>query len=121
MHYSSRRSTADGHHLDSVRSQVHFATRASVSLRTPSHIYHNLVLCTVVLVVSPTESDNKTSDLDTPVSNLWFIGVFGGWWRGGSLYSWWVDAAVGSKDEEGVSAGVLNVRTLDNLNEYDGV
>lgn len=32
-----------------------------------------------------------------------------------------MDAAVRSKDEEGVSSGVLGVKTLDNLDEYDGV
>lgn len=85
------------------------------------HVYHNLVFFTVAFVVPPTESGTKPSDLDFSVSNLWFIGVFGGWWRGGPLYSWWVDAAVRSKDEEGVSAGVLGVKTLDSLNEYDGV
>lgn len=69
----------------------------------------------------PTESDTKSSYLDFPVSNLWFVGVFGGWWRGGPLYSWWVDVVVRSKDEEGVSAGVLNTKSLDNLDEYDGV
>lgn len=69
----------------------------------------------------PTESDAKSSYLDFPASNLWFVGVFGGWWRGGPLYSWWVDVVVRSKDEEGVSAGVLNTKSLDNLDEYDGV
>jgi len=121
VHYSSRRSATNGPHRDSARSQVHFANRASVSLRTPLHVYHNLVFFTLAFVVPPTESDTKPSDLDFPVSNLWFIGVFGGWWRGGPLYSWWVDATVRSKDEEGVSAGVLGVKALDNLNEYDGV
>jgi len=85
------------------------------------HVYHNLVFFTVAFVVPPAESDTKPSDPDSPVSDLWFIGVFGGWWRGGPLYSWWVDAAVRTKDEEGASAGVLGIKTLDNLNEYDGV
>jgi len=92
-----------------------------VSLRTPLHAYHNLVFFTVAFVVPPTDSATKTSDPDLPVSDIWFIGAFGGWWRGGPLYSWWVDAAVRSKDEEGVSSGVLSVKTLDSLNEYDGV
>jgi len=121
VHYSSRRPTANGPHLDSVRSQVHFANRASVILQTPLHVYHNLVFFTVAFVVPPAEPDTKSSDFDFPVSHLWFIGVFGGWWRGGPLYSWWVGAAVRSKDEEGVSSGVLNVKTLDNLNECDGM
>jgi len=100
---------------------VHFANRASVSLRTPLHVYHNLVFFTVAFVVPPTDADTKALDLNFPISDLWFVGVFGGWWRGGPLYSWWVDAVVRSKDEEGVSPGVLSVKTLDNLNEYDGV
>lgn len=90
-------------------------------MRTPIHVYHNLVFFTVTFVVPPTESDAKLSDLDFLVSDLWFVGVFGGWWRGGPLYSWWVDAVVRSKDEEGVSSGVLGVKPLDNLSEYDGV
>ena len=32
-----------------------------------------------------------------------------------------MDAAARSKDEEGLSPGVLSVKTLDNLNEYDGL
>jgi len=91
-----------------------------VSLRTPLHVYHNLVFFTVAFVVPPAETDTKVSDLNLPIFDLWLIGVFGGWWRGGPLYSWWVDAVVRSKDEEGVPAGVLSVKTLDNLNEYDG-
>lgn len=90
-------------------------------LRTPSHVYHNLVFFTIAFVVPPAESDARLPDPSFSVSNIWFIGAFGGWWRGGPLYSWWVDAASRSKDEEGVSSGVLSVKTLDNLDEYDGM
>lgn len=121
LHYSSRPSTSNNHNTGSVRSQVHFANRASVILRTPLHVYHNLVFFTIAFVVPPTQSDTKSADPDFSLSNVWFIGAFGGWWRGGPLYSWWVDAAARSKDEEGVSSGILAVKTLDNLDEYDGV
>ena len=79
------------------------------------------MLFTIAFIVPRAESDTKSSGPDFTVANVWFIGAFGGWWRGGSLYSWWVDAVARSKDEEGVSSGVLNIKTLDNLNEYDGV
>lgn len=120
-HYSFRRNTANGSDTDSVRSRVHFANRASVILRTPLLAYHNLVFFTIAFVVPPAESDTKSPDPDFSVSDIWFIGAFGGWWRGGPLYSWWVDAVARSKDEEGVSSGVLTIKSLDNLNEYDGV
>jgi hypothetical protein len=121
VHYSSRCSTTNGPHTDSIRSPVHFANRASVILRTPLHVYHNLVFFTVAFVVPPTEPDTKAPGPDFCASNLWFVGAFGGWWKGGTLYSWWVDAVARSKDEEGVSSGVLSVKSLDNMNEYDGV
>ncbi|KAF9784478.1 hypothetical protein BJ322DRAFT_1064726 [Thelephora terrestris] len=120
-HYASRRNVTRGPNTDSARSRVHFANRASVILRTPLLAYRNLVFFTISFVVPPTESDAKSPDPDLPVSDIWFVGAFGGWWRGGPLYSWWVDAVARSRDEEGVSSGVLSVKTLDNLNEYDGV
>ena len=121
VHYSSRRNTINHLDADSARSQVHFANRASVILRTPLDAYHNLVFFTIAFIVPPAQSDAKPSDPDFTVSNVWFVGAFGGWWRGGPLYSWWVDAVARSKDEEGVSSGVLSIKTLDNLNEYDGM
>jgi len=115
-----RRDTVDRPDPDSVRSQVRLANRASVILRAPLDAHHNLVFFIIAFIVPPAESDTKTSDPDYTVSNVWFIGASGGWWRGGPLYSWWADAVARSKDEEGVSSGVLSIKSLDNLNEYDG-
>ena len=90
-------------------------------LRTPFHVHYNLVLFTIAFIVPAGESDIKLPYPDLSVPNAWFIGAFGGWWRGWFLFPWWVDAAVRSKDEERVSSGVLNMKTLDSLNQYDGV
>lgn len=54
------------------------------------------------------------------VSESWFIGAFGKWWRGGPIQAWWVDSVVNAKDTERCSSGVLDMKPLDGLECYDG-
>jgi hypothetical protein len=112
----------------------HFANRASVSLRTPKHIFHSVGICTIATTrgaagvngrSSSTTSLHGNSNLSgvdhdgSVVSDSWFIGAFGHWWRGGLVDSWYHDAMIGSKDAEGWSSGILGFKALDKLNEFN--
>ncbi|KAG1746153.1 hypothetical protein EDB19DRAFT_1690786, partial [Suillus lakei] len=112
----------------------HFANRASVSLRTPKHIFHSVGICTIATTrgaagvggrSSSTASAHGNGNLSgvdrdgSVVSDSWFIGAFGHWWRGGLVDSWYHDAMIGSKDAEGWSSGILGFKALDKLNEFN--
>ncbi|KAG1862872.1 hypothetical protein C8R48DRAFT_708733 [Suillus tomentosus] len=112
----------------------HFANRASVSLRTPKHIFHSIGICTIATTrgaagvsgrSSSTTSLHGNGNLSgvyhdgSVVSDSWFIGAFGHWWRGGLVDSWYHDAMIGSKDAEGWSSGILGFKALDKLNEFN--
>lgn len=55
------------------------------------------------------------------VSESWFIGAFGRWWRGGPIQSWWVDTVSNTKDAERCNSGVLDMKPLDALECYEGM
>ncbi|KAG2055875.1 hypothetical protein BDR06DRAFT_953716 [Suillus hirtellus] len=112
----------------------HFANRASVSLRTPKHIFHSIGICTIATTrgaAGVTGRSSSTTNLHgngnlsgvyhdgSVVSDSWFIGAFGHWWRGGLVDSWYHDAMIGSKDAEGWSSGILGFKALDKLNEFN--
>ncbi|KAG1808332.1 hypothetical protein EV424DRAFT_1425355 [Suillus variegatus] len=112
----------------------HFANRASVSLRTPKHIFHSIGICTIATTrgaAGVTGRSSSTTSLHgngnlsgvyhdgSVVSDSWFIGAFGHWWRGGLVDSWYHDAMIGSKDAEGWSSGILGFKALDKLNEFN--
>lgn len=54
------------------------------------------------------------------VSESWFIGAFGRWWRGGPIQAWWIDTVANAKDTERCNSGVLDMKALDALGSYDG-
>lgn len=112
----------------------HFANRASVSLRTPKHIFHSVGICTIATTRGAAGAHGRSSSTNSPhgnanlsrvdhdgsvVSDSWFIGAFGHWWRGGLVDSWYHDAMIGSKDAEGWSSGILGFKALDKLNEFN--
>ncbi|KAG2342452.1 hypothetical protein BDR05DRAFT_934763 [Suillus weaverae] len=112
----------------------HFANRASVSLRTPKHIFHSVGICTIATTRGAAGPNGRSSSTTSPhgnanlagvdhdgsvVSDSWFIGAFGHWWRGGLVDSWYHDAMIGSKDAEGWSSGILGFKALDKLNEFN--
>ncbi|KAG1776940.1 hypothetical protein EV702DRAFT_1104407 [Suillus placidus] len=112
----------------------HFANRASVSLRTPKHIFHSVGICTIATTRGAAGVNGRSSSTTSPhgnanlagidhdgsvVSDSWFIGAFGHWWRGGLVDSWYHDAMIGSKDAEGWSSGILGFKALDKLNEFN--
>ncbi|KIK80228.1 hypothetical protein PAXRUDRAFT_833658 [Paxillus rubicundulus Ve08.2h10] len=108
----------------------HFANRASISLRTPKHVFHSFGICTIATTRGAaatsggpsTDNEHGHADLDGSVSSdSWFIGAFGHWWRGVLVESWYHDAIVRSKDAEGWSSGILGFKALDDLHDYNGL
>ncbi|KAJ6609847.1 hypothetical protein B0H10DRAFT_2062732 [Mycena sp. CBHHK59/15] len=106
-------------------SPFHFANRASVSLRTPKHVFHSFGIFTVAAII-PARADRAACrsrrDRDsTIVTDSWFIGAFGKWYRGGVLDAWYQDVVARSNDEESWTSGILGMKALDKSNEYDGL
>lgn len=102
----------------------HFANRAAVSLRTPKHVFYSFGIMTIAAVL-PSGASNRSSNKGLLthqqsggflVSESWFIGAFGKWWRGGPIQSWWIDSMANSKDTERCNSGVLDMKALDNVN-----
>jgi hypothetical protein len=105
------------------RSPFHFANRASVSLRTPKHAFHSFGIFTIAAMIPLAKVDGKAdvrheSD-GSMISDSWFIGAFGKWWRGGVLETWYQDVMARSSHDESWSSGILVMKTLDRSNEYN--
>ncbi|KAH9847177.1 hypothetical protein C2E23DRAFT_742463 [Lenzites betulinus] len=109
-------------------SPFHFVSRASVSLRTPKHVFYSFGILTIAAVY-PTGRPHarghghalQADSLVSSVSDAWFVGAFGRWWRGGIIQSWWHDMLATRKDAEKVGSGILDVKALDLLESYDGL
>ncbi|KAJ4468162.1 hypothetical protein J3R30DRAFT_3306048 [Lentinula aciculospora] len=122
---SFRTGTVDSHRtlpFDN-RSPFHFANRASVSLRTPKHVFHSFGIFTIAAIIPLAKTDRALQDQHdgTTVCDSWFIGAFGKWWRGGVFETWYQDVIARSGDEESWSSGILGMKTLDRLNELNGL
>ncbi|KAJ2986396.1 hypothetical protein NUW54_g9782 [Trametes sanguinea] len=108
-------------------SPFHFVSRASVSLRTPKHVFYSFGILTIAAVY-PTGRPHArgtghtipSENLGSSVSDAWFIGAFGRWWKGGVIQSWWHDMLATPKDAERGGSGILDVKALDILEGYDG-
>ncbi|KIM45037.1 hypothetical protein M413DRAFT_441684 [Hebeloma cylindrosporum] len=91
----------------------HFANRTSIALRTPKHVFHSFAIFTIAAIAplsKSSESDNRDACM---ISDSWYIGAFGKWWRGG-------DVIARTKDEESWSSGILSIKRLDVFPEYSG-
>ncbi|KAI0313895.1 hypothetical protein OF83DRAFT_1175248 [Amylostereum chailletii] len=137
VHYSSRRSSPSAASLESGSSAVHFSNRASVALRTPKHDFHSFGIFTIAAVLpsakpQPTRTVASGAlaariDLDgSSLRDVWFVGAFGRWWRGGIVDASWPARShrrsPSSKcDDEAWSSGILNVKALDKLDKHDGL
>jgi len=64
------------------------------------------------------EADNRDGCM---ISDSWYIGAFGKWWRGGVLEAWYQDVIARTKDEESWSSGILSIKRLDIFPEYNGM
>ncbi|KAH7888709.1 hypothetical protein F5I97DRAFT_740887 [Phlebopus sp. FC_14] len=135
---NSRLSPAQNHHLSLDRATLpfHFSSRASVSLRTPKHVFHTFGICTIATTrgAATASGVRRTSTANGHVhsghgadhdgslsSDSWFVGAFGHWWRGGHVEAWYYDAVARSKDAEGWSSGILGFKSLDRLNDQNGL
>ncbi|CDO75659.1 hypothetical protein BN946_scf184941.g12 [Trametes cinnabarina] len=109
-------------------SPFHFVSRASVSLRTPKHVFYSFGILTIAAVY-PTGRPHArgpgptitSENIVSSVSDAWFIGAFGRWWRGGVIQSWWHDMLATPKDAERGGSGILDVKALDILDGYEGL
>ncbi|TFK68713.1 hypothetical protein BDN72DRAFT_858244 [Pluteus cervinus] len=95
-------------------SPFHFSNRASISLRTPKHIFHTFGIFTVAIVVPVSRFPSVTGQ-SSPAIDSWYIGALGRWCRVGPFDAWYQDAFLKVKDEEGWSSGILQIKNLDTL------
>ena len=132
VHYSlSRRSAVSARKLGSsfdTSSPFHFVSRATVSLRTPKHVFHSFGILTVAAVYPTGRPNSRPSGhhaihcdgLSSAISDAWYIGAFGRWWKGGVIQSWWHEMLANVKDAERCGSGLLDVKALDRLEGFDG-
>ncbi|KAG6830804.1 hypothetical protein H0H92_014653 [Tricholoma furcatifolium] len=102
-------------------STFHFANKASVSLRTPKHVFHSFGIFTIAAMVPLAKSTCPRDRENMIISDSWYIGAFGRWWRGGVIEAWYHDVIARTKDEESWSSGILSMKNLDRLSEYNGL
>ncbi|KAI0266709.1 hypothetical protein BC834DRAFT_873172 [Gloeopeniophorella convolvens] len=142
-HSSSRQSVSSFGSLESGSSAFHFSNRAAIALRTPRHAFHSFGFFTIAAVI-PTHKPHSSSsrngasssvissrnangpselDLCSSPKEAWFVGAFGRWWRGGLVDPTWPPrhGPHAKCDEEGWSSGILNVKALDKLEDYNGL
>lgn len=125
--------------LESGPSAFHFSNRAAIALRTPRHAFHTFGFFTIAAIipnqkahtppretssaVSSSHNTAGTSDHDLyPLKEAWFVGAFGRWWKGGVVDpAWSPHPSPHSKgDEEGWSSGILSIKALDRLEDFNG-
>lgn len=102
------------------RSPFHFANRASISLKTPKHVFHSFGIFTIAALVPLAKSDRLTQHDSSAISDSWFIGAFGKWWRGGVLEAWYQDVLARPSEEGGWSSGILGMKNMDKYHETNG-
>ena len=49
------------------------------------------------------------------ISDAWYIGAFGKWWRGGALEAWYQDVIARSKDKGSWTSGILSMKPLEDI------
>lgn len=127
--HSRSRPSSGNISFDRATLPFHFSNRASVSLRTPKHVFHSFGVCTVATTHGATTTGTRRggstlngAEHGTAVSSdTWFIGAFGRWWRGGSADSWCYDAMVCSKDSEVWRSGILGFNASDKFSDCNGL
>ncbi|KAI9458564.1 hypothetical protein F5148DRAFT_1016941 [Russula earlei] len=136
---SSPRSPSSFGSLESGSSAFHFSNRAAIALRTPRHAFHSFGFFTIAAVIPnpktnppsremssvvSTRNATGTSDHDPfPLKEVWFVGAFGRWWRGGVVDPAWPSQPDlhPKGDEEGWSSGILNIKALDRREDFSGL
>ena len=114
---------------------LRFSGRASVSLRTPKHVFRSFGILSIAAIVPSAkrkghrllclsdtgrsrdniESPNGTSGMASV--ETWFIGAFGMWWLVAHYDGFWHEAGIASKDEDGTPTGLLDAKSLDHISD----
>jgi len=102
-------------------SPFYFANRASICLRTPKHVFHSFAIFTIAAMIPYSKSCDGENQDAWMISDAWYIGAFGKWWRGGALEAWYQDVIARSKDEESWTSGILSMKRLDILQDHTGM
>ncbi|KAG6917437.1 hypothetical protein DXG01_002523 [Tephrocybe rancida] len=120
---STRKTSSTTAHTFSndASSTFHFANKASISLKTPKHVFHSFGLFTIAAMVPLARSSRPYERENLIISDSWYIGAFGRWWRGGIIEAWYQDVIARSKDEESWSSGISKMKSLDMLGDYNGL
>jgi len=102
---------------------IHFANRATISLRTPKHVFHSFgpftIAATLPISKAPNDRESRDGSAD-PGSDSWYVGAFGRWWKGGIFEEWYQDVIAHSKDGDGWTPGIMSMKRLDMLKDYSG-
>jgi hypothetical protein len=125
--------------LESGSSAFHFSNRAAIALRTPRHAFHSFGFFTIAAVIPNLKANPPSRDASPvvpsshntagtpdhdffPLKEAWFVGAFGRWWRGGVVDpAWSPNPGPHLKgDEEGWSSGILSIKALDRLEDFNG-
>jgi len=100
---------------------LHFGARASVSIRTPKHVFHSFAVFTVATMLPAAKSSQRNnSSMSSIITDSWYIGAFGKWWRGGIIEAWYQDVVARSNDEESWTSGILSLTTIDVRHDSSG-
>ncbi|TFK81986.1 hypothetical protein K466DRAFT_501127, partial [Polyporus arcularius HHB13444] len=96
--------------------------------RTPKHVFYSFGVLTIAAVYPTGRSSARgnshmiqSEHLGSLVSDAWYVGAFGRWWRGGIIQSWWHELLANTKDAERCGSGILDVKALDVLEGLDGL
>jgi hypothetical protein len=95
-------------------SPFYLANRASICLRTPKHVFHSFAIFTIAAMIpysNPCDGENQDTWI---ISDAWYIGAFGKWWRGGALEAWYQDVIARSKGKDSWTSGIPIMKPLEN-------
>ncbi|KNZ80491.1 hypothetical protein J132_05611 [Termitomyces sp. J132] len=119
-HRATTFAAANTHSFDNS-STFHFANKASISLKTPKHVFHSFGIFTIAAMV-PLARSACTSERESSIlSDSLYLGAFGRWWRVGIIDAWFRDVITGTKDEESWSSGILSMKNMDRHIEFSSL
>ena len=94
-------------------SPFYFTNRASICLRTPKHVFHSFTIFTIAAMIPYSKPCDGEYQDAWMISDAWYIGAFGKWWRGGALEAWYQDVIARSKDKGSWTSGILSMKPLE--------
>ena len=113
--YSNRSNLITPSHFFIDSSPFYFANRASICLRTPKHVFHSFTIFTIAAMIpysKPCDGEHQDAWM---ISDAWYIGAFGKWWRGGAFEAWYRDVIARSKDKGSWTSGILSMKPLEDI------